>query len=79
MCEKSSGGLSIKCQHITTDPYYQFPNLVKRVNKNVKVALSIFHNHDHHSWDESISELYLAFNSVPHTTGFSPSKGFFGP
>ncbi|KAJ8884718.1 hypothetical protein PR048_016576 [Dryococelus australis] len=62
-------------KHITTSLYYPRPNFVERVNKNVKVALSICHNHNHPSWEENIAELYLAFNSVQHsTTGFSPTS-----
>ncbi|KAJ8885492.1 hypothetical protein PR048_011690 [Dryococelus australis] len=55
-------------KHINTCPYYPFPNLVDRVNKNVKVALSIFHNHGHHCCDQNIWELSLVFNSIPHAT-----------
>ncbi|KAJ8878277.1 hypothetical protein PR048_018854 [Dryococelus australis] len=68
-----------RIKRITTNPYYPCQNLVERVDKDVKVALSIFHSHVHWSWDENMAELNLTFNSVPHsTTGFSPSKVFLG-
>ncbi|KAJ8887107.1 hypothetical protein PR048_013322 [Dryococelus australis] len=49
-------------QAYIASPYYLCPNLVEWVNKSVKVAFSIFHILDHHSSDESISELNLAYN-----------------
>ncbi|KAJ8885200.1 hypothetical protein PR048_011396 [Dryococelus australis] len=64
-------------KHITTSLYYTCPNIVEQVNKNVKVALKIFHNMYHHSWDQNLPELNCYFNSAPHSaTGFSPCKIF---
>ncbi|KAJ8871626.1 hypothetical protein PR048_027953 [Dryococelus australis] len=64
-------------RHVNMIPYYPSPNLVECVNKNVMLALSIFHNSDQCGWDLNISQLSLAFNLVPHrTTGFSPIKVF---
>ncbi|KAJ8876560.1 hypothetical protein PR048_021005 [Dryococelus australis] len=49
-------------KHINTSQYYPCPILDERVNKNVKVALSIFHSEDQKNWDQYISELSLSFN-----------------
>ncbi|KAJ8888810.1 hypothetical protein PR048_008302 [Dryococelus australis] len=66
-------------KHVNTSPYYPCPNLVERLNKNVKVALHIFHNSDQHHWDTNLPELNITFNSAPHnTTGYAPSKVFLG-
>ncbi|KAJ8894240.1 hypothetical protein PR048_006852 [Dryococelus australis] len=57
-------------KHVNMSPYYPCPNLVEWVNKNIKVALRIFHNSEQHGWNLNISELSLAFNSVPQSKVF---------
>ncbi|KAJ8886406.1 hypothetical protein PR048_012617 [Dryococelus australis] len=66
-------------KHIPMSSYYPCPNIVERVNINVKVALHIFHNNDQRGWDRNLPELCLTFNSVPHSAmGFSQCKIFLG-
>lgn len=73
MCE----GLGIK--HIFLSPYKPAGSYAERVNRNLKFALSIYHNQCHKNWDVGLSELARAFNGSKHmATGFSPAQLFLG-
>lgn len=66
-------------RHITTSPYYPAPSHAERANKNIKVAMRIFHSQDHTDWDKNISLFQIAFNSAQHrSTGLSPAQLFLG-
>jgi hypothetical protein len=66
-------------RHITTSPYYPQASQVERFNRNLKVALTIYHNAQHTSWDEHLSSFTLAFNSAIHeSTAATPAILFLG-
>jgi hypothetical protein len=66
-------------RHITTSPYYPQASQVERFNRNLKVALSIYHHSQHTRWDEHLSSLTLAFNSALHeSTAATPALLFLG-
>jgi hypothetical protein len=66
-------------RHITTSPYYSQASQVERFNRNLKVALAIYHHGQHTHWDEHLSSLVLAFNSAWHeSTGTTPASLFMG-
>ena len=66
-------------RHITTSPYYPQASQVERFNRNLKVALVIYHNSQHTHWDEHLSSLALAFNSAWHeSTAVTPASLFLG-
>lgn len=66
-------------RHIYTSSYYPQANPAERVHKNLKIALRIYHNMDHATWDRSIHWFELAYNTSQHgSTGFSPAKLFLG-
>jgi hypothetical protein len=66
-------------RHITTTPYYPQASQVERFNRNLKVALTIYHNVQHTSWDEHLPSLTLAFNSAWHeSTEATPASLFLG-
>jgi hypothetical protein len=67
------------CRHITTSPYYPEASQVERFNKNLKVALTIYHNAQHTHWDNYLGSLTLAFNSAWHeSTAATPASPFLG-
>lgn len=62
-------------QHIFTSPYYPNPSHAERVNKNLKVAMRIFHNEHQQLWDQNIHWFQIAFNSATHeSTKATPAK-----
>jgi hypothetical protein len=66
-------------RHITTSPYYPQASQVERFNRNLKVALTIYHHRQHTHWDEYLSSLTLAFNSAWHeSTAATPASLFLG-
>jgi transposase InsO family protein len=66
-------------RHITTSPYYPQASQVERFNRNLKVALSIYHHHQHTHWDEHLASLALAFNTAWHeSTAATPASLFLG-
>lgn len=70
-------GFGIK--HIFTSPYNPSANNVERVNKNLKVAMRIYHNNDNKTWDENLHWFQVAFNSARHeSTGQTPASLFLG-
>jgi hypothetical protein len=69
------GGIS----HINTSPYYPQASQVERFNRNLKVALTIYHNSQHTLCNEHLSSLALAFNSAWHeSTAANPASLFLG-
>jgi hypothetical protein len=61
-------------RHIITSTFYP---QVGRFNRNLKVALTIYHNSQHTRWDEHLSSLALAFNSAWHqSTAATPASLF---
>lgn len=66
-------------QHIFTAPYNPSANMVERYNKEVKIAIRIFHSHHQQHWDQNLHWFQLAFNSAQHeSTKTSPSRLFLG-
>ena len=69
--------VGIKIVH--TAPYYPCPNLVERVHRNLRFALSAYCTPSHKIWDEFLGDLTFAFNtSVHESTLYSPAKLFLG-
>lgn len=69
--------VGIKLVH--TAPYYPCPNLVERVHRNLRFALSAYCTQSHKIWDEFLGDLTFAFNtSVHESTLYSPAKLFLG-
>jgi transposase InsO family protein len=66
-------------RHITTSPYYPQASQVERFNRNLKAALTIYHNTQHNRWDEHLPSLAMAFNSAWHeSTAATPASLFLG-
>jgi hypothetical protein len=66
-------------KHVTTSPYYPQANQVERFNRNLKVALAIYHHAQHTNWDVNLPSLTLAFNSAWHeSTATTPASLFLG-
>jgi transposase InsO family protein len=65
-------------RHVTTAPYYPQASQVERFNRNLKVALTIYHNAQHTSWDEHLAALTLAFNSAWHESTAATPASFLG-
>jgi hypothetical protein len=64
---------------VTTSPYYPQASQVERFNRNLKTALTIYHNSQHVSWDENLPSLTMAFNTAWHeSTGSTPALLFLG-
>jgi len=53
-------------KRINTTPYYLQGTLAERVNRNLKVALKIFHHQSQKKWDEDLHLLAFAFNTAHH-------------
>ena len=66
-------------QHIFTSPYYPNPSHAERVNKQIKIAIRIFHSEYQTLWDQELHWFQMAFNSAQHeSTQNSPSRLFLG-
>jgi transposase InsO family protein len=69
--------LQFGIQNITTTPYYPNPSLAERVNKNIKIAIRIYHSQHQDEWDKQLHFFQVAFNSAKHrSTGHSPAELF---
>jgi hypothetical protein len=53
-------------KHVTISPYYPQASQVERFNRNLKAALTIYHNSQHTRWDENLPSLSMALNSAGH-------------
>jgi hypothetical protein len=51
-------------KHFTLSPYYPQASQVKRFNRNLKAALTIYHHSQHTRWDENLPSLAMAFNTA---------------
>lgn len=47
-------------------PFYPKSSIAERVNRNLKSALTIFHNHNQREWDRELGPLAAAMNSAYH-------------
>ena len=66
-------------KHVFTSPYYPKPSHAERANKNVKIAIRIFHNQYQQHWDQHLHWFQLALNSAFHeSTNNSPARLFLG-
>jgi hypothetical protein len=66
-------------RHIATSPYYPQASQVERFDRNLKVALAIYHHSQHTHWDDHLASLALAFNSAWHeSTAATPASLFLG-
>jgi hypothetical protein len=66
-------------KHITTSPYYPQASQLERFNRNLKAALTVYHNSKHTPWDEDLPPLAMAFNTAWHeSTGATPALLFLG-
>lgn len=71
--------MKFSIQHVHTSPYYPNPSLSERVNRNLKIAMRIYHHMDHRTWDQNIHWFQIAYNSARHdSTGHSPASLFLG-
>jgi hypothetical protein len=62
---------------LTTTRYRPCPNHVERFNRNLKAAVSIFHNSLQTAWDQSLPYFTLALNTAWHeSTRQTPAKRF---
>lgn len=52
--------------HITTPLGHPQANPVERVNRTIKPMISAFINDKHNEWDENLSKIQFAYNTVPH-------------
>lgn len=69
--------LQLGISHINTTPYYPNPSHAERVNKNIKIAIRIYHAENQTNWDQNIHLFQIAFNSAKHSsTGYSPADLF---
>jgi hypothetical protein len=53
-------------KHVTISPYYPQVSQVERFNRNLKAALTIYHNSQQTRWDENLQSLTMAFNTAWH-------------
>jgi transposase InsO family protein len=66
-------------RRIHTTPYYSQGSLAKRVMRNLKAALKIFHHQTQDRWVQDLHLLTFPFNSAYHeSTKMSPSQLFLG-
>nr|CAD7259158.1 unnamed protein product [Timema shepardi] len=68
--EEPEGNRRRLSEHIT-DTYLPYPlprhhTHVERFNRDLNIALTIFHHQDHSRWDQHIDLLNIAFNAVFH-------------
>ena len=54
-------------RHITTPLSHPQRNLVECVNRTIKPMISAFINENHREWDENLSKIQLAYNTVLHS------------
>lgn len=70
-------GLGIK--HVTISPYHPQANSSERVNRNLTMALRIYHNNAQKSWDTLLPYFMLSLNTCQHTsTGVTPASIYLG-
>lgn len=63
--------------HVCISPCYPNPFHIERVNKNLKIAIRIFHSQNQMSWDQNIHWFQLAFNTTRYSsTGNFPANIF---
>jgi hypothetical protein len=66
-------------KHITTSTYYPQASQVEQFNRNLKAALTIYHNSHHTRWDENLQSLAMVLNTEWHkSTGATPALLFLG-
>lgn len=66
-------------KHVTTSAYHPQANSSERVNRNLTMALRIYHNNAQKSWDELLPYLMLSMNTCQHTsTGVTPASIYLG-
>lgn len=71
--------LEFGVQHIFTSPYKPSSNMVERYNKEIKIAIRIFHHEHQTHWDSNIHWFQLAFNTAHHgSTQTTPSRLLLG-
>lgn len=71
--------MDLGIKHVKTSPYYPKPSHAERINKNIGVALRIFHSVRNDEWDQNLHLFQIAFNSAKHnSTGTSPAELFLG-
>ena len=54
-------------KHITTPLSHPRSDPVERVNRTIKPMISAFITENHREWDENLSKIQLAYNTVPHS------------
>jgi hypothetical protein len=57
---------AIGIRHVSTTPYYLQPSHGERFNRNLRAALIAYYHRDHSRWDENLTRLQFAFNSLRH-------------
>jgi transposase InsO family protein len=56
----------LRVTHVTTSPYYPLPSHAECFNKNLRAALIAYHSKANDTWDQKLTRLQLAFNTVEH-------------
>jgi RNase H-like domain found in reverse transcriptase/Reverse transcriptase (RNA-dependent DNA polymerase)/Integrase zinc binding domain/Integrase core domain/Aspartyl protease len=69
--------LSWGIKHVKTTTHHPQANMVERVNRNLKYALTIYVEHDHTTWDLFLPYLRYAFNSSTHETTLETAGKLF--
>jgi transposase InsO family protein len=54
-------------EHLTTPLNHPQGNPVERVNRTIKPMIAAFVNDNHNEWDEHLTKIQFAYNTVPHT------------
>jgi hypothetical protein len=65
------------CRHIATSPYYPQASQFGHFNRNLKVALTIYHNAQHTHLDDYLASITLAFNSAWHESTAATTASLF--
>jgi hypothetical protein len=69
--------LSWGIKHVKTTTHHPQANMVERVNRNLKYALTIYVEHNHTTWDLFLPYLRYAFNSSTHETTLETAGKLF--
>lgn len=59
--------LNYGIRHVVLSPYYPKPNQAERINKQLKIALRIYHHANQVKWDTKLHLFQQAFNSGYHS------------
>jgi len=70
---------SLGIKHVTTTPYHPQANNSERANRNLTMALRIYHHNAQKSWDVYLPYFMLSMNTCQHiSTGVTPASIYLG-